>query len=447
MRAASADAPPFNPSQTSANSGASKRTTSNGQQVVLDSDDDSLPDLDFGLPTPKVKTIVTTTTTRSKRMSEDQENGLQKPAKKAKDNKNKFDVLVKTAHKNLETERQIKEHSALLDQSLEEHADTTLALNEELLGQAVDDDDDPEKSHRLLQAMQRTNATQMESVYHFFQDDSDSIQAQPKFPLSSLTKHGWVSILKDSYARDQAFMTGFAQQIFRMQQLPEELASWMIECISRSRNEALSYRYIEILESEPHNKHLLYPVSVDVELSDPKLPDMIHQYLDQSSNFRIDKDTDYEHLTARLTLLDIAIGPGLLNVPYQPLSSPTTSETGSSPVRAPVPASSEVKDFNNEVDALARQFQLLSNSIIEAGAAVDLTIMDAKDSIERLRARLEHAVRIGGKKVYNVFGDEDEHTQPNLRRFFKSTGKDAPKKSIFDEEDDVAVSLADDSKA
>ncbi|KAI4933737.1 uncharacterized protein J4E92_003405 [Alternaria infectoria] len=421
MRAASADAPPFNPSQTSANSGASKRTTSNGQQVVLDSDDDSLPDLDFGLPTPKVKTIVTTTTKRSKRMSEVQENGLQKPAKKAKDNKSKFDVLVKAAHKNLETERQIKEHSALLDQSLEEHADTTLALNEELLGQAVDDDDDPEKAHRLLQAMQRTNATQMESVYHFFQDDSDSIQAQPKFPLSSLPKHGWVSIFKDSHARDQAFMTGFAQQIFRMQQLPEELASWMIECI--------------------------YPVPVDVELSDPKLPDMIHQYLDKSSNFRIDKDTDYEHLTARLTLLDIAIGPGLLNVPYQPLSSPTTSETGSSPVRAPVPASSEVKDFNNEVDALARQSQLLSNSIVEAGAAVDLTIMDAKDSIERLRARLEHAVRIGGKKVYNVFGDEDEHTKPNLRRFFKSTSKDAPKKSIFDEQDDVAVSLADDLKA
>lgn len=192
---------------------------------------------------------------------------------------------------------------------------------------------------------------------------------------------------------------------------------------------------------------LIYPVQVDVELSDPKVPDMIHKYLERSSKFRIDKDTDYEHLTARLTLLDIAIGPGLLNVPYQPLSSPITSEFGSSPVRAPVPASSEVRDFNNEVDALARQFQLLSNSIVEAGAAVDLTIMDAKDSIERLRARLEHAVRIGGKKVYNVFGDEDERTQPNLRRFFKSTSKDAPKKSIFDEEDDVAVSLANASRA
>lgn len=28
-------------------------------------------------------------------------------------------------------------------------------------------------------------------------------------------------------ARDQAFMTGFAHQIFRLQELPDELATWM----------------------------------------------------------------------------------------------------------------------------------------------------------------------------------------------------------------------------
>jgi hypothetical protein len=180
---------------------------------------------------------------------------------------------------------------------------------------------------------------------------------------------------------------------------------------------------------------LVYPTPLDVELSDPKVTDIIHEHLDNSSKFRITKDTDYEHLTARLILLDIAIGPGLLNVPYQPLSSPVTSEAGSSPVRAPTPASSEVKDFNNEVDALARQFQLLSNSIVEAGAAVDLTIMDAKDSIERLRARLEHAVRIGGKKVHNVFGFEDEDTQLKVHKFFPKTGRSSNGKSIFEEDD------------
>jgi hypothetical protein len=183
---------------------------------------------------------------------------------------------------------------------------------------------------------------------------------------------------------------------------------------------------------------LVYPTLVNnVPLADPKVPDIIHQHIANASGFRINKDTDYDHLTARLALLDVTIGPGPLDVPYQPLTSPATSEAGSSPVRAPVPASSEVKVFNNEVDALARQFQLLGNSIVEAGAAVDLSIMDAKDSIERLRARLEHAVRIGGKKVHNVFGDEEQGTQPRVDKFFDKTSRKPMGKSIFDAEDDA----------
>jgi regulator of replication initiation timing len=202
VRAASADAPPFIPSQTSANSGASKRTTFNGQDVVpnSDSDDDSLPDLDFGISAPKVKAVTTTTsTTRSKRMSEDQQNGLRKPIKKAKADKTSFDALVKTAQQNLETERQIQEHKAALERSLEEPVNTTIAINEDVLGQVVDDDDDDDdsgKAHRLFQAMQRTNATQMETTYHFFQDTSDSIQVQPRFPMSCLPDHRWVSNFK-----------------------------------------------------------------------------------------------------------------------------------------------------------------------------------------------------------------------------------------------------------
>jgi hypothetical protein len=197
IRAASADAPPFNPSQTSANSGTSRRIESNGQQVVLnsDSDDDSLPDLDFGIPTAKVKTITTMTTTRSKRTSEDQVDGLRKPTKKARDDKINFNTLVRTAQKNLETERQIQEHKAALERSLEEPVNTTITIDEETLGQVVDDDDDddPAKAHRLFQAMQRTNATQLESTFHFFHDNSDSIQVRPRFPISSLPNHRWVS--------------------------------------------------------------------------------------------------------------------------------------------------------------------------------------------------------------------------------------------------------------
>ncbi|CAN9435583.1 unnamed protein product [Alternaria alternata] len=605
-RAASADAPPFNPSQTSANSGTSRRIESNGQQMVLnsDSDDDSLPDLDFGIPVTKVKALTTMTTTRSKRTSEDQVDGLRKPVKKAKGDRINFSALVQTAQKNRETERQILEHKTALETPLEIPVNASITINEETLGQVVDDDDDPEKAHRLFQAMQRTNATQLESTFHFFKDNSDSnsIPMRAAFPIRSLPNHRWVSNFEDSYARDQAFMTGFAQQIFHLQKLPPELASWMIDQISSSRNEALNYRYIEILESEKHNKHLytlldstrletlfreigadmaqleastelmpvfvprsetrvslplplisiaklleraapclqsetrsralyilshvclddrvmadaailhtiqdamgaivcsfannhklasalsdvvsqllakvthpllqrnlirsfpttspltaylqrhlalaflVHPTPVDVPLSDPKVSDIIYKHMKNSPSFQVNKNTNYSHLAARLALLDIAIGPGLLDVPYQPLSSPTTSEAGSSPVSAPVPASSEVRDFNNQVDALAREFQLLGNSIVEAGAVVDLIIMDTKDSIERLRARLEHAVRIGGKKAHNVFGNDDEDTQLKVSKFFTKRMQNctpAPLRGIFDGEDDVLSDVAD----
>ncbi|OAG25434.1 hypothetical protein CC77DRAFT_322054 [Alternaria alternata] len=608
-RAASADAPPFNPSQTSANSGTSRRIESNGQQMVLnsDSDDDSLPDLDFGIPVTKVKALTTMTTTHSKRISEDQVDGLRKPVKKAKGDRINFSALVQTAQKNRETERQILEHKTALETPLEIPVNASITINEETLGQVVDDDDDPEKAHRLFQAMQRTNATQLESTFHFFKDNSDSnsIPMRAAFPIRSLPNHRWVSNFEDSYARDQAFMTGFAQQIFHLQKLPPELASWMIDQISSSRNEALNYRYIEILESEKHNKHLytlldrtrletlfreigadmaqleasteltpvfvprsetrvslplplisiaklleraapclqsetrsralyilshvclddrvmadaailhtiqdamgaivcsfannhklastlsdvvsqllakvthpllqrnlirsfpttspltaylqrhlalaflVHPTPVDVPLSDPKVSDIIYKHMKNSPSFQVNKNTNYSHLAARLALLDIAIGPGLLDVPYQPLSSPTTSEAGSSPVSAPVPASSEVRDFNNQVDALAREFQLLGNSIVEAGAVVDLTIMDTKDSIERLRARLEHAVRIGGKKAHNVFGNDDEDTQLKVSKFFTKRMQNctpAPLRGIFDGEDDVLSDVADSTK-
>jgi hypothetical protein len=42
----------------------------------------------------------------------------------------------------------------------------------------------------------------------------------------------------DISTREQAFMTGFAHQIFRLQELPGELASWMID-------QSKAYPYME----------------------------------------------------------------------------------------------------------------------------------------------------------------------------------------------------------
>jgi hypothetical protein len=115
-------------------------------------------------------------------------------------------------------------------------------------------------------------------------------------------------------------------------------------------------------------------------------------------------------LSAHLTLLDIAVGPGPFIVPYYPLISPVTSPEGSSPIIAPGPQSSEEKAFNIEVDALVQRIKLLSNSIVETGVLSDLWRLEAKDCSERLYHRLESAVRIGGKKLVDIFGDSEQVT-------------------------------------
>ncbi|USP81094.1 hypothetical protein yc1106_08368 [Curvularia clavata] len=616
------------PPQTSALPGTSKRITSNGKDVVLnsDSESDSLPDLDFGIPAPRPstpkKTTTTTITTRSKRTSENDEDGLRMPTKKVKDDKRKFNNLVQTVQKNLETERRIQEHKAVLDEPIQEPATKRITINEETLGQAVQDDgDDPEKAHRLFQAMQRTNVAQMESVFYFFGDAADTISVQTKFPMAALPQHRWASILQIPSTRDQAFMTGVAQQIFRVQELPKELASWMIDQICCSQNEALNCKYLQVLEAHHEHLHalldpqrlnvmfksiganmtqldastqllpvsvprsetkthlpsslksitrllaraapwlhattraralyllchvcldnrvtsdfdilqavqdtmeaimcnfadntrlisgvggpptqqdvqfliasqlndfttqlltkvthpvlqrnltcalpakcpltaylqrylalsfLVHPAPVNMPLTDQKAHDLVLEHVAESPDFFVNKNTDYDHLAARLALLDIAIGPGLLTVPYQPLPSSTHASVGSSPVQAPVPASSEVRQFNEQIDALAQQIKLLGNSIVEAGAVVDITILETKNSVERICARLEHASRIGGKKVHNVFGSEEEDAQLRLNRFFKKkTGRPSPSVSsggIFNQDEDSDLDLVDPTK-
>lgn len=125
-----------------------------------------------------------------------------------------------------------------------------------------------------------------------------------------------------------------------------------------------------------------------------------------------------------MTLLDIAIGPGLLPIPSQSALDAAASQTDdSSSTTPPTLTTSQVKSFNDEIDALVRHIKLLGNSIVEAGAVVDLTILDANDCIERLCSRLEHAVRIGGKKASNVFDEQGESRQSRLNEFFVKSKK------------------------
>jgi hypothetical protein len=189
----SADAQPPTTSQTSVNSGVSKRIVSNGEHVVLnsDSDSDSLPELDFGGFASSFKTV--TPVTRSKRVTQYDYDGLRKPEKKLKSKKSQFDQVVASAQKTRELERTIAEHKADLENEPEEPFGKDLVFDEDTLGQAVQDDDDPDKAHRLFLAMQRTNATHVESVFHFFDNTHASSTSLPSFPVNCLPEQRWTT--------------------------------------------------------------------------------------------------------------------------------------------------------------------------------------------------------------------------------------------------------------
>lgn len=189
----SPDAQPPTTSQTSVNSGASKRVVTNGEQVVLnsDSDSDSLPELDFGVLTTGFKTV--TPATRSKRTAEHDDDGLRKPEKRAKSKSRHFDQVIQTAKKSREVEQIIAEHKADLENAVNGASNADFVFNEYALGQVVQNDEDPDQAHRLFLAMQRTNATHVERVYHLFDYPQSLSVASANFPMHSLPEHRWTT--------------------------------------------------------------------------------------------------------------------------------------------------------------------------------------------------------------------------------------------------------------
>ncbi|KAF2116713.1 hypothetical protein BDV96DRAFT_544252 [Lophiotrema nucula] len=558
-------------SQTSTNSSESKRVVVNGHQVVQnsdsDTDEDELLELNIGpkRPPPKASPLpkMNTPHTRPKVVFQERDSELRRPPMKRGFFKPTLSHLVKIAKNNVATEQKIAEGKAELDKPVEEatSSPSTADIDEERLAGVVSDDEDGDNARRLYLAMQRTNTSDVNYAFHMFSNGSDATSTDSNpFPSHCLPRHRWVENLRDPGKRDQAFLSGFAQQVFQYQALPEELGSWIIDQISRDQSDGLKGQYLQLVESHsdhlktllnsstvmdlftnigaklqgvmdvqevkvsiespedarppippslkwivklmqsaaPHlsaktnghalwllfhlcfdesvisdavvlyevqeaietllcsistaeltnilddlvarltsqiihpvlrmklvrslpsrspltasfQRHLalsfvLYPHTVDVSLQDSRLPSSVHDLLQSSPNFKITKKTDYTGLAARISLLDIGIGPGLASVPFRALLSPLPSQEASVVHPSARSLSNDEITFNKQVDGLVTKIKLISNDIVEAGAMGDLTRLDAKAAAEKLYLRLEHAVRVGGRKRVDVFGLDD----------------------------------------
>lgn len=151
---------------------------------------------------------------------------------------------------------------------------------------------------------------------------------------------------------------------------------------------------------------LIYPGPLNVPPSSPGISSLIHDHLDTSPDYFITRRTDYASLAARLSLLDIGIGPGPTTIPYALPPPQEESETQTLP--HPKSLTAEEIAFNKEIDDLVRHIKLISNKFVQAGAISDLTRLQAKNCSEQLCRRLENAARIGGRRKTMVFSREED---------------------------------------
>lgn len=188
-----------------------------------------------------------------------QDDDLRRPTYKPRTANSALNRLVQAAKVDSATEEKIALGKVDLDRPLEGEASAQSLgggfLDEEALLRAGGNEEDKEKARRVMNAVHRTNVGNTDCVFHFFAQEPASTSYQPlSFPVKSLPDHGWVSNLEDPERRDMAFSSGFASQIFQYQELPEELALWMIDQICIGRKSGLTAKYLELLEC--HHQHV-----------------------------------------------------------------------------------------------------------------------------------------------------------------------------------------------
>lgn len=192
------------PQSSGTSTNTSKRTFSGGIPVVLnsDSDSDSLTDLDelWGEPAKPKPTTRAATVARGKEGFKS--HALPQPPKISKDDR-AFKRLVQTARKNAELEREIAQAQAELEKDLRaDLPQRDSKFNEAMVADVVRDGKDSEKAKKLYLAMQRTNAFQVDHVFHFFDRQlSGTTAVENPFPTGLLSKHQFAPTFQGSTLR------------------------------------------------------------------------------------------------------------------------------------------------------------------------------------------------------------------------------------------------------
>ncbi|TVY81328.1 hypothetical protein LSUE1_G005576, partial [Lachnellula suecica] len=123
---------------------------------------------------------------------------------------------------------------------------------------------------KVTRALLRTEATNVEKRWNFFNtQEQQTTLARKPFPVSSIPAT-WKTELSKPAMRQQAFVSGFAEDMVHFgQTLPDEIFLWILDEACLESNDALRNSYSNVLkESGEQIQRLLTPDRVDKMLRD-----------------------------------------------------------------------------------------------------------------------------------------------------------------------------------
>ncbi|KAB8253642.1 hypothetical protein BDV32DRAFT_155964 [Aspergillus pseudonomiae] len=185
--------------------------------------------------------------------------------------KHSIDSLVTQAVDDNETEANIAKLRAALEEenarkaaSKSDAAPGLQQLHEGILTSALDDQNDEMGLRRLLDAVRRTEAFDMEKSWVFF-DHASELAPPPAFPRNCIAAKSSLSVLRDTESRERAFHSGSVDFALSRGLLPDELVMWMLNSIPSEPRDTLRNAYCRAFKNTTAERiqSLVRPESID----------------------------------------------------------------------------------------------------------------------------------------------------------------------------------------
>ncbi|CAK41327.1 hypothetical protein CBS63078_9501 [Aspergillus niger] len=272
---------------------SSQRVMKNGKEVVISSDGEDTDSLSsFESPDDLLARIVKPPGFVSK---EDRENDTSNPGMTlrngslngAKSNNrsrfpvkvpkysNTLDSLVVQAVDDNETEAGIAKLKAAFekedmrkngkqdDVKHSTHLPTT-QLNEDTLASALGDQDDEMGLRRLLDAVRRTEALDLEKSWHFF-DYKSELPPAVDFPKECIDQDGFMFRLRERHSRERALHSGIVDFALSRSYLPDGFISWVFKAVPSETQDSIRQALCRAFRNvNPERvKSLIKPADID----------------------------------------------------------------------------------------------------------------------------------------------------------------------------------------